>query len=136
LFLHRLFSKSAQAKTLFGFPADIDPYGDEVLRSKRFLMHSAYLIQMLDTALNILGPDIELLTEMMIELGYKHVRYGVTAEMFPIMGDALIETLQCLLSPELFTEQIKSSWIVVYGALSQDMLVAQKDTDKKKIKNR
>jgi hypothetical protein len=39
-------------------------------------MHAAYLIQMIDTALNMLGPDIELLTEIMTELGIKHVRYG------------------------------------------------------------
>jgi hypothetical protein len=61
---------------LFGFPIDIDPTSPEVLTSKRFIMHAAYLIQMIDTALNMLGPDIELLTEIMTELGIKHVRYG------------------------------------------------------------
>lgn len=54
---------------MFGFPIDIDPKSAELVVSKRFLMHASYLIQMLDTALNMLGPDIELLTEIMTELG-------------------------------------------------------------------
>jgi methyl-accepting chemotaxis protein len=87
-------------------------------------MHAAYLIQMIDTALNMLGPDIELLTEIMTELGIKHVRYGVTAEMFPIMGDALLHTLESTLKDD-FTEPVKAAWVEVYSALSQDMVRAQ-----------
>jgi hemoglobin-like flavoprotein len=87
-------------------------------------MHAAYLVQMLDTALNMLGPDTELLTEIMHELGMKHVRYGVKPEMFPIMGDALLHTLETTLKSD-FTETIKEAWIEVYSALSQDMIRAQ-----------
>lgn len=56
LLFQRLFEKCPQAKVLFGFPIDIDPSSQDVITSKRFLMHAAYLIQMLDTALNMLGP--------------------------------------------------------------------------------
>jgi hemoglobin-like flavoprotein len=79
---------------------------------------------MLDTALNMLGPDIELLTEIMTKLGAKHVRYGVTSEMFPIMGDALMHTLETILKAD-FTEPVKEAWLQTYSALSQDMLRAQ-----------
>jgi methyl-accepting chemotaxis protein len=87
-------------------------------------MHAAYLVQMLDTALNMLGPDIELLTEIMHELGMKHVRYGVKPEMFPIMGDSLLHTLETTLKSD-FTEPIKAAWVEIYSALSQDMIRAQ-----------
>jgi hemoglobin-like flavoprotein len=119
-----LFEKCPQAKVLFGFPIDIDPNATEVLTSKRFIMHAAYLIQMIDTALNMLGPDIELLTEIMTELGIKHVRYGVKPEMFPIMGDALIHTLESTLKKD-FTDNIREAWVETYKALSQDMIRAQ-----------
>jgi hypothetical protein len=151
--LSRLFEKCPQAKVLFGFPIDIDPTSPELLTSKRFIMHAAYLIQMIDTALNMLGPDIELLTEIMTELGLKHVRYGgtfrfylfvhrtavwacthlssflacfflVKPEMFPIMGDALILTLETTLKGD-FTDPIREAWIETYSALSQDMIRAQ-----------
>jgi hypothetical protein len=79
---------------------------------------------MLDTSLNMLGPDIELLTDIMTKLGDQHVRYGVKPEMFPIMGDALIHTFKTILKAD-FTEPIKEAWLQTYSALSQDMLRAQ-----------
>lgn len=129
--LHSLFNKSPQAKVLFGFPLDIDANSAEVVKSKRFLMHASYMIQMLDTALNMLGPDIELLTEIMTELGEKHVRYGVKPEMFPVMGDALIFTLEETLGDE-FTQPVREAWNETYKALSQDMIRAQAKTSKRK----
>lgn len=79
---------------------------------------------MIDTALNMLGPDVELLTEIMTELGQKHVKYGVKPEYFPKMGVALVETLAELLG-DRFTEPVRAAWIVTYNALSGDMVEAQ-----------
>lgn len=87
------------------------------------------MIQMLDTALHMLGPDIELLTEIMLELGTKHVRYGVLPEMFPIMGDCLIWTLETTL-PDGLTDVEKQSWINTYKSLSHDMIRAFKHSKK------
>ena len=81
LLFQKLFLKAPQTKVLFGFPIDIDATSEEVSKSRRFVMHAAYLIQMIDTALQMLGPDIELLTEIMLELGTKHIRYGVKPAM-------------------------------------------------------
>ena len=67
-----------------------------------------------DTALNMLGPDIELLTEILLELGQKHVRYGVRSEMFPVMGDALIHTLSECLGDD-FTDEIREAWKDIRG---------------------
>jgi methyl-accepting chemotaxis protein len=120
----RVFDKCPQAKVLFGFPIDIDVYSSELLNSKRFLAHAAYMLDMIDTALNMLGPDIELLTEIMQDLGIKHIRYGVKPEFFPIMGEALVCVLQDALGDE-FTESIKESWIETYKELSGDMIRAQ-----------
>ena len=88
-------------------------------------MHAAYLLQMLDTALSMLGPDIELLSDILApDLGHKHLRYGVTPEMFHLMGDALLYILKETLG-DGFTESIKASWVETYVALSQDMIRAQ-----------
>lgn len=120
-FVYSLFDKCPQTKPLFGFPIDIDPASPELLNSKRFKMHAAYMIQMLDTALNMLGPDIELLTEIMEELGVKHVRYGVKPEMFAMMGEALMTTLEQVLGKE-YNAAVKEAWRVTYHELSQDMI--------------
>lgn len=88
-------------------------------------MHAVYMIQMLDTALNMLGPDIELLSEIMAELGAKHKRYGVKAEMFVFMGESLILMLEKLLGNQ-FTEATREAWKETYGELSNDMILASK----------
>ena len=87
-------------------------------------MHATYLWEMIDTAINMLGPDIELLTEIMTELGVKHVRYGVKPHMFPVMGEALIHTLSVTLVDEM-TDDAVEAWRKTYGALSSDMIKAQ-----------
>jgi hemoglobin-like flavoprotein len=87
------------------------------------MMHAVYLIQMIDTALNMLGPDIELLTDIMTELGSKHVQYGVEPLMFPMMGEALIFTLELILKGD-FTNLVREAWVETYTALAQDMVRA------------
>ena len=127
-------------KPLFGFPMDMNPTSTEMLQSKRFTTHAVHLIQMIDTTINMLGPDIEMLTEIMYELGKKHVRYGVTPQMFPIMGQCLLQTIEECLTTEIATEksangggnhfqytpQMKEAWTHVYIALSTDMIQARK----------
>lgn len=88
-------------------------------------MHAVYMVQMLDTALNMLGPDIELLSEIMLELGAKHKRYGVKAEMFGFMGESLVLMLEKLLGDD-FTDATRDAWNETYSELAQDMIRASK----------
>ena len=85
-------------------------------------MHAAYLVQMLDTALNMVGPDIELLTEIMLELGAKHVCYGVKPEMFPVMGESVILAIKSTLKEERFPAAVEDAWKEVFAELSGDMI--------------
>ncbi len=71
----------------------------------------------------MLGPDIELLTEIMTELGAKHVVYGVKPDMFPIMGEALFWTLKEMLGDK-FKDENEKAWKETYDALSSDMIRA------------
>jgi hemoglobin-like flavoprotein len=103
----------------------MDPTAAESLKSQRFIKHAKYFIQMIDKALGMLGPDIEILTEILLELGEKHVKYGVKPEYFPSMGRALIDTVGEELG-DFFTDDVKADWVEVYGALSYDMIRAQK----------
>lgn len=127
LFFVSLFEKSPQSKVLFGFPVEIDPTSKDLLQSKRFKMHAVYMIQMLDTALELLGPDIEMLTDILLDLGVKHRRYGVKPEMFGIMGKALIAMLEKILGPKgSFNDAVREAWIETYGEISNDMIMVHK----------
>jgi hemoglobin-like flavoprotein len=112
------------AKEIFGFNVSAD-VENELLKTPRFTKHAKYFIQMINRALSMLGPDIELLSEILLELGAKHVTYGVKPEYFPSMGRALLYAIKEQLGDH-FTEETKDAWVEVYGALSYDMIRAQK----------
>jgi class 3 adenylate cyclase/hemoglobin-like flavoprotein len=116
-----LFDKCPPAKVLFGFPISMDPKSDQLTKSKRFLMHARYMVQMLDKAVQLIGPDAEVLAEILHELGKKHVRLGVKEDFFPIMGVALIEALKVMLGSK-WNENMLESWGIVYEALSSEMI--------------
>jgi hemoglobin-like flavoprotein len=80
---------------------------------------------MIESSLDMLGPDIELLTEVMQDLGSKHERYGVKPFMYPAMGEGLVITLQTFLG-DRFKENHRESWMTVYNVLTADMVVAHK----------
>jgi hemoglobin-like flavoprotein len=126
--LNRLFELEPAAKVIFGFSQNATI--EELEHNTRFGKHAKYFIQMIDKALGMLGPDIELLTEILMELGAKHVRYGVKPEYFPSMGRSLVYTVETLLTEDEFTREIKDAWVEVYGALSYDMIRAQKNSGK------
>lgn len=106
----------------------MEPKSDAMKKSARFLKHAAYMIQMLDRALNMLGPDSELLGEILCDLGKKHARMGVTADMFPYMGEALLATLRETLSTD-FTPAVEAAWKQVYQVLA-DGIVSSMNTEK------
>jgi hemoglobin-like flavoprotein len=76
---------------------------------------------MVDRAIALLGPDIDLLTEIMLDLGKQHRSFGVETSFYPPMGRALRQTLQELLG-EKFMPVDKEAWLEVYRALSYDMI--------------
>jgi hemoglobin-like flavoprotein len=119
---YRFFALEPAAKEIFGFGKES---GTELIESVSFQRHAVYFIQMINKALGFLGPDIELLTEMLLDLGAKHVHYGVKPEYFPSMGRALLHALQDALGDE-FTQKTRAAWVEVYGAMSYDMIRAQK----------
>lgn len=71
----------------------------------------------------MLGPDIELLTEINRDLGKRHVRYGVTPAMYEFMGEALLYTLRKMLG-DGFTPAVKEAWEIIYGELATDIKAA------------
>jgi hemoglobin-like flavoprotein len=123
-----LFELEPAAMVIFGFNENTKIVDLDTI--ERFSKHAKYFIQMIDKALGMLGPDIELLTEILMDLGIKHVRYGVKPEYFPSMGRSLIYTVEFLLDSDDFSRDVKDAWVEVYGALSYDMIRAQKQAGK------
>lgn len=110
--------------------AEVFHFGEEKVtdeafyESARLLKHASYFINMIDRAVQLLGPDIDLLTDVLKELGEKHSKMGVKPSYFPVMGDALLKTLQDLLGED-FDDTAKDAWCEVWQAMSYDMIRAR-----------
>ena len=65
--------------------------------------------------------DAEWLNSTLRGMGAKHVDYGVTAEMYPWVGECLIATLKEIAADD-WTPRIEKAWVDAYGAITGLML--------------
>ena len=94
-------------------------------------MHSAFLVGMIEKALNMLGTDDEELTKLMSDLGRKHVIYGVKADYFPHMQEAIKVMLKEMLEMKFETRD-EDAWDEVLSCLISDMTKAQREVAMKR----
>ncbi|MGD9669382.1 MAG: globin family protein [Hyphomicrobiaceae bacterium] len=104
LFYGRLFEIAPQVRPLF--PSDLS-------------QQKSKLMNMIGTAVNNLH-QVEKIIPAVQDLGRKHVGYGVTADQYKPVGEALIWTLEKGLGDE-FTPDVKSAWVTTYQTLEKVM---------------
>jgi hypothetical protein len=61
----KFFAVDPSAAYVFSFGADVE-LTDDFFKSERLIEHAGYFITMIDKALGLLGPDVELLTETLV----------------------------------------------------------------------
>lgn len=64
--------------------------------------------------------NLETLAPVVRQLGARHVRYGVRAEHYAVVGSALLWTLEQGLGPK-FTPAVREAWSEAYELLSDVM---------------
>eukprot|EP00934_Nitzschia_sp_Nitz4_P003870 Nitzschia sp. Nitz4//scaffold141_size107518//6779//7313//NITZ4_004262-RA/size107518-exonerate_est2genome-gene-0.48-mRNA-1//1//CDS//3329536246//3860//frame0 len=115
----RFFQKEPEAMGVFGLEGEsVDEHLFTDIRLRR---QAAHWMHMFDRAVNLLGPDVELLTTILKELAVSHVRLGVKPEFYAPMGDALLDTLEKFLG-DYFTPTVRSAWAQTYEMLMTDMI--------------
>jgi hemoglobin-like flavoprotein len=77
------------------------------------------LMQMIAIAVRGLD-DLGTLVPVVLDLGRRHVTYGVKDEHYETVGAALLWTLEKGLGDD-FTPETKEAWVTVYGVLSATM---------------
>jgi nitric oxide dioxygenase len=105
LFYDRLFEIAPQVRALF--PADMT-------EQRRKLM------VMLGKVVNGLG-DLPSILPAASALAKRHTGYGATAEHYPVVGAALLWTLEKGLG-DAWTPEVAQAWITAYGTLSNYMI--------------
>jgi len=102
LFYERLFEIDPALRPLF--KGDIDA-------------QAVKLMQMVGTAVSALRKP-SLLNHAVSELGKRHVNYGVKAEHYNTVGEALLYAIKTQLKDK-YTPDVESAWRAVYGELAR-----------------
>ena len=107
LFYERLFTLDPSLRSLFP---------TEMAEQKKKLM------TMITAAVAGLN-DLSTLVPVVQNLGRRHDAYRVEVRHYPVVGQALLDTLATGLGPA-FTPETKEAWTVVYGVLADTMISA------------
>ena len=111
IFYERLFSVAPGVKPLFK---------NNIKRQGQMLMSTIGLVvKDIDQPEKII-PTVQ-------KLGARHRGYGALPEHYPVVGDALLWTLQQGLG-DAFTPAHKDAWAAAYQILADVMIEAQQDT--------
>jgi hemoglobin-like flavoprotein len=105
LFYDRLFEIAPQVKAMFP---------DDMTEQRRKLM------MMLTAVVNGLG-NLESILPAASALATRHVSYGAKAEHYPVVGAALLWTLEQGLG-DGWTPELADAWSTAYGTLSGYMI--------------
>lgn len=91
------------------------------MKNKKFVIFASRFVAMLDMAIDMLGPDMDMVEEQLQRLGVAHIGYGVMPKHYPLMGQAFTDTLKARLGKG-FTQKQKDSWNTVYTFMSVSMM--------------
>lgn len=103
LFYGRLFEIAPNTQSLFQ-STDMTEQGRKLMQTIATAVGALY-------ALDAIVPTIE-------ALGKRHIAYGVTAEQYDQVGEALLWTLEKGLEED-FTPEVKDAWTKVYTLLAE-----------------
>jgi hypothetical protein len=86
-----------------------------------FKIKSQMFVQMISVVIDMLGPDLVPMQEVLGDLGARHYDYGVMEGDYDVIGDALLMTLKAHLKNE-WSEHMEQSWRSVYNFMATVMV--------------
>lgn len=104
LFYDRLFVIAPQARALF--PDDLTDQRKKLMQALAFAVGSLRAPERVLPALR--------------EMGARHVAYGARDEHYPVVGEALLWTLERGLG-DAFTPEVRDAWAATYGLVAATM---------------
>ena len=120
--LLELFDIEPATKIVFGYqPNQQDIKSHPVLRMG-LMVHGLRIVQMIDQVLDVLGPDTEVLKEILADVAKRHQRKGVQKEHFVHMGAAIRGALSKVLEQENYSTEVDMAWKDIFDCLSQTIV--------------
>ena len=117
----RIFEVEPGAQALFEFGNGHALGEEELYKDPSFLSHARTVIRMVSTAIGLLEKgDMDSLIGALRDLGARHASYNVSQEHYPVVGEALIKTLDAALG-EAFTSDVRDEWLKVADVIFTTM---------------
>eukprot|EP00980_Cylindrotheca_fusiformis_P012813 scaffold3151_cov110-Cylindrotheca_fusiformis.AAC.11 len=121
LLFRNIFEIAPEARAMFPVAGQYEMDDDAIFEDCTFVVHAKSVASMLDVVVNMLGPDLTPVMETLEDLGARHVRYNVAAAHYPIVGEALLKTLETALGNDVWTPTVQEGWQGVYEFISSSM---------------
>jgi hemoglobin-like flavoprotein len=116
--LQELFEIEPETKVVFGFrPNQTNIDANPMLRMG-LIVHGLRIVNMIDQILDVMGPDTEVLNEILQEQARRHQKHGVKKEYFVHMGTAIRGALSKILGSDVYTKEVDGSWKEMFDKLS------------------
>lgn len=99
--------------------------GEEIktlFKSSDMKVQGKRLVDMLSMAVYMVN-DLGNLKPKLEELGKRHVKYGVKKDHYQYVGTALLYLLELALEDK-WTKEMKETWLIVWGFVSNSMIDA------------
>ncbi|KAL7558463.1 hypothetical protein ACA910_015365 [Epithemia clementina (nom. ined.)] len=110
--VQRMFTVEPRTKSVFGFNKS------ESIGQSHVDVHAKAFPGLMDSVIQMLGPDVEFIEEILVQVGQRHKAMNVKPSFFPFMGKALILTVEEYLNRPL-TNLKRNAWEEVYDEISQ-----------------
>jgi len=121
--LLKLFELEPRTKTVFHFDLEYNPTAEELKESGN-LRFAFQMLDSFDSCIHTLGPETEILYEILGDLGRRHRAYGVSPHFFPFFGQAMVFAMGNILGPEIWTKELRGMWQQLYDSFSGIMMKA------------
>jgi hemoglobin-like flavoprotein len=121
LFLRYIFKIEPGTIDLFGFPEGTDYTDPDLTKNTRFMTKGVVLIKAIDTAVQLLGPDLYPLEEVLFDLGKRHVIMKAQPEFWPLVGEALFLVFEECMG-DVFDKGVRDAWTIMYNFLGYHMI--------------
>lgn len=117
LIFTKLFDLAPEARYVYGFSLQ-----EDFRLNPKYDVNAKAMVDMIDCAVAFLGPDLDPLTDHLIDLGRRHTKYGVKPEHLPVMGRAVIYALQEMLGSKFSLDDLRN-WAAIFDLMVSKMLM-------------
>jgi hemoglobin-like flavoprotein len=114
------FELAPRAKAAFGLRFNFNPTVENLSKNTVAVQHIIRLLHLLNLVLSMEGPP-EVLYNVLEDLGRRHLKYKATAQMIPLMGEAVLLSLKKWLGDEVWDESVQAAWESVFDLMENRM---------------